>query len=145
MQPTIDIARRNMNPSTGPDYEYDVFVSFPITVGINVVPLSQANIPCTFVIIQASNANAGTVEVGGHDLMIGAGMELTAGRAISFSVDQSQSPDMGSLGLGNTPYIAAPQRIVRKRRVLNLRNILAVANAPAQTLRILYTVPPKGM
>lgn len=154
MQFTIDALRRSRMPAAAPAYDYVEYLNFPVTVGLAVIPLTAALIPSTFVIIQADQANAGTVEVGGSNLQAGAGLELAAGRAVSFDPGgPSDQALMASLGMGIQPYLVPAgrswlDRMLSSRpkiKVVSLHSIRVVATVAAQVVRVMYTIPPVGM
>lgn len=156
-----DLVRRLRIPATRPPYIFQAFSSGSLLVGTTVIPITQEVIPATYIILVAGLTNVGVLYVGGPNMSAANGLELDAGRGVSFATPEfaalQHEQTVGSLGAGLMRYAdgMAPQmqeeywqamsaRFGRPRYpkvVLNLRDIRVVGDVGNQELRYVYVSP----
>ncbi len=140
----------------GPVYFYQTWNTFSRTVGTTAVRLSPSgSLICNVAIIQADLTNGGIVVVGGSNVAVGTGIQLTAGQAILFSSSppglMEQKMMMSSIGIGLLPWLTELDPMTQHevigvlsdqrmpRIVQDLDHVYAIASADNQILRVLYT------
>ena len=157
MPKVLDVLRR-LRLSRAPRECYQEFNNYGVAVGLNLVSLSPiGHLPCSLVIIQASNVNGGIVCIGGPQTTLATGLELTGGQAVLFAASSmtmmQQKQLMGALGVGLLPYAATAIDLqdymsqyskgfdpAMPRIVIDIARLFAIANLAGQTVRIVYTI-----
>jgi hypothetical protein len=155
-----DLLRRFRMPATSAGDQYQRFRTDGLTVGTTPVRLTPEPIPADFVLVLAALGNSGIVYVGGQDVSAATGIELDAGRAITFTVSPTAmagANTQGQAALGLLPYIEGMSAMEQRqyveslgvqlqragrRLVVNLADIWLVASIADQGVRFIYTLPP---
>ncbi len=125
-------------------YVFTVAHNLPIRpVALVPTPISLATIPCTQVIIQADNGNGNFIYLGGPDMTVVSGLELTAGQAAA--VYPAEIPGdwviRSTMGIGIERYVggrSGPASQDQKVRVVSLSHIFLVAAAAGLNARVMY-------
>ncbi|MCP5101870.1 MAG: hypothetical protein GY950_00740 [bacterium] len=149
----VDVLRR-LRLVRGPTEVYQQFNDYTVTVGAARIPLSpigsQGRFTCKLAVIQADLANAGIITVGGPNVGLGVGTQLTAGLAVLWAASSEamfqQRALMGGLGAGLVPWMeraeeieAAANQVTMPKVLIDLNTHYCSANAAGQILRIQYT------
>lgn len=139
-----------------PSNVFLTYVSDSRIIGLLPVNLTAQTIPTTYVLLQAGLNNGGIIYVGMQNVSTAIGIELDAGRAIAFSSPEfaalQHGQIAGSLGAGMMRYLDGQGPEVQTqfteamtgkypKVVLNLRDIMLVADLADQSLRFIYCLP----
>jgi len=114
-----------------------------ITVGVAPMRLTPQRTPAFLIMPQASNANGGTICIGGPEVTIANGIEMTGGLAVLFASLPTPQQLMGGMGFGMMPQIAPSTPLVVSFLLFDMYDIWVVATAPLQTLRVMYMAAPR--
>lgn len=152
-----DVLRR-LRLVRGPTEVYQQFNDYTITVGAARIPLSpplsQGRFTVKLAVIQADLANAGIVTIGGPNVGLAIGTQLTAGLAVLWAASNEamfqQRQLMGSIGAGFVPLLARTDEIPETveavtarfqlpKVLIDLNTHFCSANLAGQILRIQYT------
>lgn len=141
----MDVAGRFREPaSLGPD-TYILVQTLPeIVVGLFPVRLTQQRTPAFLVLPQASNANAGIICIGSHNVTVANGIELAAGQGFLLStMPTPQQQMMGAMGPGIMPQMMDSSARLTYM-LFDMYDIVVVATVPDQVLRVMFMSPPRS-
>jgi len=142
----MDVATQFRRPASLGLDTYILVQTLPeIVVGLFPVRLTQQRTPAFLVLPQASNANAGIICIGSHNVTIANGIELAAGQGFLLStMPTPQQQMMGAMGPGIMPQMMDASAGGLTYMLFDMYDIVVVATVPGQMLRVMFMSPPRG-